>query len=44
MAVSMNSATAPESARMYSISGAASRVLIGTMAAPIHGMAYISSK
>ena len=44
MAVSMNSATAPESDRMYSISGAASRVLIGTMAAPIQGMAYISSK
>ena len=44
MAPSTNSATAPESARMYSISGAASRVLSGTMAAPIHGMAYINSK
>ncbi len=44
MAVSMNSATAPESERMYSSSGVASRVLSGTMAAPIHGMAYISSK
>ena len=44
MAVSMNSATAPASERMYSSSGVASRVLSGTMAAPIHGMAYISSK
>ena len=41
---SMNSATAPESSRMYSISGAASRVLSGTMTAPIQGMAYINSK
>ena len=44
MAVSMNNADAPEFDNMYSISGAASRVLSGTMAAPIHGMAYISSK
>ncbi len=44
MPVSMNSATAPESFRMYSISGAASRVLIGTITAPSHGRAYISSR
>jgi hypothetical protein len=44
MAPSMKSSVAPESFKMYSISGAASRVLIGTMAAPIQGIAYISSK
>ena len=44
MAPSMKSRVLPESFRMYSISGVASRVLIGTITAPIHGMAYISSK
>ena len=44
IAASMNRPTAPESDRMYSISGAASRVLSGTMTAPIQGRAYISSK
>ena len=39
MAVSTNNADAPESDSMYSSSGVASRVLSGTMAAPIHGMA-----
>ena len=39
MAASMNSGDAPESDRMYSSSGVASRVLSGTMAAPIQGMA-----
>ena len=44
MAVSMNNADAPESDNMCSSFGVASRVLSGTMAAPIHGMAYRSSK
>ncbi len=44
MPVSTNSAAAPESFRMYSISGAASRVFTGTITAPIQGRAYISSR